>query len=110
MTGRFGRRVRLRTVAAGATLVLLFAARAFEQDVSTNFGQGAASGDGLTERVIQIIALLMVLSLALSRARSSRATGRSASFNQGTASLSSLPHGEADARKRGVRGYRLIES
>jgi flagellar biosynthetic protein FliP len=54
-----GRRVRLATVAAGVAL-LVTAAPAAAQDVSISFGQGA----GLTERVIQLIALLTVLSLA----------------------------------------------
>jgi len=40
--------------------VLILAADAAAQDISINFGQGA----GLTERVIQLIALLTVLSLA----------------------------------------------
>jgi flagellar biosynthetic protein FliP len=59
-----GRRVRLATVAAGVGLigvaVILGATAAFAQDVSINFGQGT----GLTERVIQLIALITVLSLA----------------------------------------------
>jgi flagellar biosynthetic protein FliP len=63
VTGLSGRRVRRRAVVAGVALVLLFAAPAVAQDVSINFGQGA-NGGGLTERVIQIIALLTVLSLA----------------------------------------------
>lgn len=50
-------RVRLVTVAAA---ILLVADPAFSQDISINFGQGA----GLTERVIQLIALLTVLTLA----------------------------------------------
>jgi flagellar biosynthetic protein FliP len=50
-------------VVAGVALVLLFVAPAVAQDVSINFGQGA-NGGRLTERVIQIIALLTVLSLA----------------------------------------------
>jgi flagellar biosynthetic protein FliP len=54
-----GRRVRLATVAAGVALILGTTA-AYAQDVSINFGQGT----GLTERVIQLIALLTVLSLA----------------------------------------------
>ena len=54
------RRVRLATLAAGAAIVSLLAAPAGAQDVSINFGQGT----GLTERVIQMIALLTVLSLA----------------------------------------------
>ena len=61
MTGRFGRRVRLTTVVAGVVgLLLLLVTPAGAQDVSINFGQGS----GLTERVIQLIALLTVLSLA----------------------------------------------
>jgi flagellar biosynthetic protein FliP len=56
-----GRRVRLTTVVAGVAVVLLAAASpAAAQDISINFGQGA----GLTERVIQLVALLTVLSLA----------------------------------------------
>jgi flagellar biosynthesis protein FliP len=63
-----GRRVRLTTVAAGVALVLGLAAGlvvglsapAVAQDISINFGQG----NGLTERVIQLIALMTVLSLA----------------------------------------------
>jgi flagellar biosynthetic protein FliP len=57
--GYSGRRVRLATVAAGVGLIL-GATAAYAQDVSINFGQGS----GLTERVIQLIALLTVLSLA----------------------------------------------
>jgi len=57
-----GRRVRLTTVAAGVAGLLTIgtATIAAAQDVSINFGSGA----GLTERVIQLIALLTVLSLA----------------------------------------------
>ena len=55
-----GRRVRLTTVAAGVALVLALVAPAGAQDISINFGQGG----GLTERVIQLIALMTVLSLA----------------------------------------------
>jgi flagellar biosynthesis protein FliP len=56
-----GRRVRLATVAAGvATIVIGAAAPVAAQDISINFGQGA----GLTERVVQLIALLTILSLA----------------------------------------------
>ncbi len=57
---RSGRRVRLATVAAGIGLVLAFTAPAGAQDISINFGQGG----GLTERVLQLIALMTVLSLA----------------------------------------------
>ena len=56
---RAGRRVRLATVAVGVALGLMVAPAA-AQDISINFGQGG----GLTERVIQLIALLTVLSLA----------------------------------------------
>jgi flagellar biosynthetic protein FliP len=45
---------------AGVAIVIGLAAPAGAQDVSINFGQGT----GLTERVIQMIALLTVLSLA----------------------------------------------
>ena len=55
-----GRRVRLATVAAGLAAVIVAATPSAAQDISINFGQGA----GLTERVIQLIALLTVLSLA----------------------------------------------
>jgi flagellar biosynthetic protein FliP len=56
-----GRRVRLATVAAGLVLwAALCTGTASAQDISINFGQGG----GLTERVIQLIALLTVLSLA----------------------------------------------
>jgi flagellar biosynthetic protein FliP len=49
--------VRLVTVAAA---ILAVTEPAFSQDISINFGQGA----GLTERVIQLVALLTVLTLA----------------------------------------------
>ena len=55
-----GRRVRLVTVVAGLAAVTLAASPAVAQDVSINFGAGA----GLTERVIQLIALITVLTLA----------------------------------------------
>ena len=61
MTATSDRRVRLVTVAVGvAGLILVATAPAAAQDISVNFGQGT----GLTERVIQLIALLTVLSLA----------------------------------------------
>ena len=61
MTVFSDRRVRLLTVVVGvAGLVLMAATPAAAQDISVNFGQGG----GLTERVIQMIALLTVLSLA----------------------------------------------
>ena len=54
--------VRLATAAATALLLVIvfLAGPAQAQDISINFGQGT----GLTERVIQLIALLTVLSLA----------------------------------------------
>jgi flagellar biosynthetic protein FliP len=55
------RRVRLVTVAVGVVLFLgATMVAAVAQDISINFGQGG----GLTERVIQLVALLTVLSLA----------------------------------------------
>ena len=55
-----GRRVRLTTIAAGVAGVFVLTQAALAQDISVNFAQGS----GLTERVIQLIALLTVLSLA----------------------------------------------
>jgi len=57
---RSGRRVRLTAIAAGVAGVVLATGGALAQDISVNFAQGA----GLTERVVQLIALLTVLSLA----------------------------------------------
>jgi len=54
-TGRFFGRL-----AAAAVMLVATAHAAAAQDISINFGQGA----GLTERVVQLIALLTVLSLA----------------------------------------------
>jgi flagellar biosynthesis protein FliP len=55
------RRVRLTTVTGAVALILAVAASpAAAQDISINLGQGG----GLTERVIQLVALLTVLSLA----------------------------------------------
>jgi flagellar biosynthetic protein FliP len=55
--------VRLATVAVGVATVLgLASVSAGAQDISINFGQGASGG--LTERVIQLIAFVTVLSLA----------------------------------------------
>jgi flagellar biosynthetic protein FliP len=55
------RRVRLTTVVVGVAAVLAVSATSVAaQDISINFGQGS----GLTERVIQMVALLTVLSLA----------------------------------------------
>jgi flagellar biosynthesis protein FliP len=57
-----GRRVRLTTVVAGVAVLILAigTSRTSAQDISINFGQGT----GLTERVLQLTALLTVLSLA----------------------------------------------
>ena len=61
MIGFSDRRVRLVTVAIGvAGLIAAATTPAGAQDISVNFAQGS----GLTERVIQMIALLTVLSLA----------------------------------------------
>jgi flagellar biosynthesis protein FliP len=55
------RRVRLTTVAGVVALILaIVASPAAAQDININLGQGG----GLTERVIQLVALLTVLSLA----------------------------------------------
>jgi flagellar biosynthesis protein FliP len=57
--------VRLVTVAVAVAAILSAAALpAAAQDISINLGQGGASGGGLTERVIQLIAFVTVLSLA----------------------------------------------
>jgi flagellar biosynthetic protein FliP len=53
-------RLRPRHATLSLFALLLMAAPAAAQDISINFGQGS----GLTERVIQLIALLTVLSLA----------------------------------------------
>jgi len=64
-----GRRVRLETVAAGvglrtliivATMASATITPVWAQDISINFGQSS----GLTERVLQLVALMTVLSLA----------------------------------------------
>jgi len=60
-TSKIARRVRLTAVVGAVALILGMAGPAAAQDISINFGQG---GGGLTERVIQLIALLTVLSLA----------------------------------------------
>jgi flagellar biosynthetic protein FliP len=60
-TSKIGRCVRLATVAAGVGTALAAAVSpAVAQDISINLGQGG----GLTERVIQLIAFITVLSLA----------------------------------------------
>jgi flagellar biosynthesis protein FliP len=63
MISFWGRRVRVTTVAASLTALLVSATPLAAQDISINLGQGAAGG-GLNERIIQLIALLTVLSLA----------------------------------------------
>jgi flagellar biosynthesis protein FliP len=55
-----GRRVRLATVAAGVAVLMATVSPGAAQDISINFG----AGGGLNERMIQLIALLTVLSLA----------------------------------------------
>ena len=62
MTGNFDRRVRLSTVVIGVVGLTISATStpALAQQISVNFAQGG----GLTERVIQMIAMLTVLSLA----------------------------------------------
>jgi len=60
-TAKIGRCVRLATVAAGVgTAIAAVVSPAVAQDISINLGQGG----GLTERVIQLIAFITVLSLA----------------------------------------------
>ena len=64
-TSAIAHRVRLATVVGGVAVILLAAVdAAVAQDISINFGQGAGQGGTLTERVIQLIAFLTVLSLA----------------------------------------------
>ena len=63
MTSFWGCRVRVTAVAASLAALLVSATPLAAQDISINLGQGAAAG-GLNERIIQLIALLTVLSLA----------------------------------------------
>jgi len=63
MKSIWGRRVRFKTVAASVAALIVSATPLAAQDISINLGQGAAGG-GLNERIIQLIALLTVLSLA----------------------------------------------
>ena len=58
-----GRCVRLATGAA-VVATILGALPAAAQEISINLGQGAGGSGGLTERVIQLIAFITVLSLA----------------------------------------------
>jgi flagellar biosynthetic protein FliP len=53
-----GRRVRFNSVAASVAALLISATPLAAQDISINFGQGAAGGGGLNERIIQLIVLL----------------------------------------------------
>jgi flagellar biosynthesis protein FliP len=53
-------RISLKVVAFLTVLIFLSASSASAQDISVSFGQGT----GLTERVIQLVALITVLSLA----------------------------------------------
>src|ERR1700681_1444362 len=63
MIKSLGRRVRFNTVAASVAALIVSATPLAAQDISINFGQNAAGG-GLNERIIQLIALFTVLSLA----------------------------------------------
>jgi flagellar biosynthetic protein FliP len=63
MTSPWGCRVRVTTVAASVAALIVSATPLAAQDISINLGQGTAGG-GLNERIIQLIALLTVLSLA----------------------------------------------
>jgi len=58
-----GRCVRLATGAA-VVATILGALPAAAQEISINLGQGAGGSGGLTERIIQLIAFITVLSLA----------------------------------------------
>lgn len=59
-----GCRVRFTAVAASVAALLVSATPLAAQDISINLGQGAAAGGGLNERVLQLVALVTVLSLA----------------------------------------------
>ncbi len=59
-----GCRVRFIAVAASVAALLFSATPLAAQDISINLGQGAAGGGGLNERVLQLVALVTVLSLA----------------------------------------------
>ena len=63
MQRAWGRRVRVQAVAASVAALLVSATPLAAQDISISFGQGAGGG-GLNERIIQLIAVLTVLSLA----------------------------------------------
>src|ERR1051326_199174 len=54
-----------RTAVAASVAAFLFSATPLAaQDISINLGQGAGAAGGLNERIVQLIALLTVLSLA----------------------------------------------
>jgi flagellar biosynthetic protein FliP len=59
----WGCRVRFTAVAASAAALLFSATPLAAQDININLGQGTAGG-GLNERVLQLVALVTVLSLA----------------------------------------------
>src|ERR1700685_1808366 len=63
MNASCGRRVRITTVAASVAALIVTATPLAAQDININFG-GDAAGGGLNERIIQLIALMTVLSLA----------------------------------------------
>jgi flagellar biosynthesis protein FliP len=62
MASAWGRRVRVKTVVASVAAFIVSATPFAAQDISINLGQGAATRE-LNERLIQLIALLAVLSL-----------------------------------------------
>src|SRR6202171_399517 len=63
MIASCGRRVRFKSVAASVAAIVISATPLAAQDININFG-GDAAGGGLNERIIQLIALMTVLSLA----------------------------------------------
>src|SRR6202035_5131136 len=64
MAFAWGRRVTVKTVAASVAVLIVSAMPLAAQDISINLGQGAGGTGGLNERIIQLIALMTVLSLA----------------------------------------------
>ncbi len=63
MASSWGRCVRVKTVVASLAVLIVSTTPLAAQDISINFGQGGA-GAGLNERIVQLIALMTVLSLA----------------------------------------------
>jgi flagellar biosynthetic protein FliP len=63
MQAYWGRRVRFNAVAASVAALLFSATPLAAQDISINLGPGTGAG-GLNERLIQLVVLLTVLSLA----------------------------------------------